>query len=218
MLVGYDGHVKLADFGVAKALDINATRGTTIKGKYGYLSPEQVRCQPLDQRSDIFALGIVLWEMTTGRALFKRENEVANGLRAHRGARSRRRRSAIPDYPRDLENIVMKALARPREERYASALEMANELPPASPTTTAGTSRRLRCRRCVRDTVPDDQVAFGRIGGSDAFSSGLGKAGPTTTTRRRVGRCRLARTGRSEIEAPVRWRPGRTATSSSTRS
>ena len=67
VLVGYDGHVKLADFGVAKALDINATRGTSIKGKYGYMSPEQVRCQPLDQRSDIFALGIVLWEMTVGR-------------------------------------------------------------------------------------------------------------------------------------------------------
>ena len=180
VLVGYDGHVKLADFGVAKTLDMNATRGTTVKGKYGYMSPEQVRCQPLDQRSDLFALGIVLWEMTTGRALFKRDNE-AGMVYALVEERIPSPSERVPDYPADLENIVMKALARPREERYESALEMANELRRVA-HDNGWDIEAPSLSALVRDTVPDDQVAFGKIGGSDAFSSGLGKRRIRTTT------------------------------------
>lgn len=167
VLVGYDGHVKLADFGVAKAVDIDKTQGTSIKGKYGYLSPEQIQCKALDERSDIFALGILLWEMTTGRALFRRDNDVAMMYAVvqepipHPSER-------VTDYPADLEAVVMKALSRPREERFDSAREMADEL------------RRLAhehdwdieapaLAELVRDSLPDDEVAFGRIG-SDSFS------------------------------------------------
>lgn len=167
VLVGYDGHVKLADFGVAKALDVNATQGAAVKGKYGYLSPEQVRCHPLDQRSDIFSLGILLWEMTTGRALFHRESEVAMVYAVMEEAipaPSER----VPDYPADLEAAVMKALARSRDERWDSALDLANEL------------RRLAqvhgwdieapaLAGLVREALPEDEVAYGRIG-SDSFS------------------------------------------------
>lgn len=179
VLLGYDGHVKLADFGVAKALDMNATRGTSIKGKYGYLSPEQVRCQPLDQRSDIFALGIVLWEMTTGRALFKRDNE-AGMVYALIEERIPTPSERISDYPPELEAIVMKALSRDREGRYASALEMANELRRVA-HDHGWDIEAPSLAALVRDTVPDDQVAFGRIG-SDRFSSGLGQRRTRTTT------------------------------------
>ena len=179
VLLGYDGHVKLADFGVAKALDINATRGTSIKGKYGYLSPEQVRCQPLDQRSDIFALGIVLWEMTTGHALFKRENE-AGMVYALIQEQIPTPSERIADYPPELEAIVMKALARAREDRYESALEMANELRRVAHDNNWDIEAPALAE-LGRDTIPDDQVAFGRSG-SDRFSSGLGKVRTTTTT------------------------------------
>jgi serine/threonine-protein kinase len=180
VLVGYDGHVKLADFGVAKTLDINATRGTTVKGKYGYMSPEQVRCQPLDQRSDLFALGIVLWEMTTGRALFKRDNE-ASMVYALIEEPIPLPSERVEDYPPELEKVVMKALSRPREERYGSALEMANELRRVA-HENGWDIEAPSLAALVRETVPDDQVAFGKIGGSDAFSSGLGKRRIRTTT------------------------------------
>ncbi len=167
VLVGYDGHIKLADFGIAKAMDANVTQGTSIKGKYGYLSPEQVRCHPLDQRSDIFSLGILLWEMTTGRALFGRENEVAM-MYAVVEERIPRPSEKVDAYPAELEAVVMKALERDRNDRFETALDMANAL------------RRIAHERgldieapaltqLVRDSIPDDQVAFGRIG-SDAFT------------------------------------------------
>jgi serine/threonine-protein kinase len=144
------------------------------------MSPEQVRCQPLDQRSDLFALGIVLWEMTTGRALFKRDNE-AGMVYALVEEPIPLPSERVPDYPPDLENVVMKALSRPREERYESALEMANELRRIA-KDNGWDIEAPALSALVRDTVPDDQVAFGRIGGSDAFSSGLGKRRVRTTT------------------------------------
>ena len=71
-MVGYDGSVKVLDFGIAKAEErATKTVGGTIKGKYGYMSPEQCKGKPIDRRSDIFALGIVLYELTTLRRAFK---------------------------------------------------------------------------------------------------------------------------------------------------
>ena len=71
-MVGYDGSVKVLDFGIAKAEErATKTVGGTIKGKYGYMSPEQCKGKPIDRRSDIFALGICLYELTTLRRAFK---------------------------------------------------------------------------------------------------------------------------------------------------
>jgi serine/threonine protein kinase len=169
ILVGYDGHVKLADFGVAKALDVNLTQGASIKGKFGYLSPEQIRCQPLDQRSDLFSLGIVLWELTVGTPLFKRENDVAM-MYAVMQEDIPLPSSRHPSYPRDLEAVIMHALERDRDDRYSTPLELAHDL------------RRLAREHgwdieaqslaaLIQEELPDDQIAFGRIG-SDAFSGG----------------------------------------------
>ncbi len=72
IMVGYDGSVKVLDFGIAKAEErATKTVGGTIKGKYGYMSPEQCKGKPIDRRSDIFALGICLYELTTLRRAFK---------------------------------------------------------------------------------------------------------------------------------------------------
>ncbi len=167
VLVSYDGQVKLADFGVAKALDVNKTQGTSVKGKYGYLSPEQLRCHPLDQRSDLFSLGVVLWEITTGRALFRRDNDVAM-MYALVEESIPRPSVKIAGYPGDLEQIVMKALERDREMRYSDALELANDLRKVA-HEHGWDIEGPALSKLVRDQVADDQVAFGRLG-SDKFT------------------------------------------------
>jgi serine/threonine-protein kinase len=163
VLVGYDGQVKLADFGIAKALaDERATQATTIKGKYGYLTPEQIRCQPLDQRNDVFSLGIMLWEMSVGRTLFQRESEMQM-MYAILEERIPLPSEHVEGYPPDLERVVMTALARSRDERYPDAHALAEELQAIARTHEWDTDKATMSK-LVKDVLPDDQVAFGRIG------------------------------------------------------
>jgi formylglycine-generating enzyme required for sulfatase activity len=97
------------------------------KGKASYMSPEQCRAEPLDRRSDIFAIGILLWELTTMRGLFRAENELAVMSRiAHYDAPAPS--TMVEGYPPALEAIVMKALARDRDARYASARALQDDL------------------------------------------------------------------------------------------
>jgi serine/threonine protein kinase len=128
ILVGYDGHTKLVDFGIAKALASEPlTKTTTIKGKSGYLAPEQIRMQPLDHRCDIFALGIVLWEMVVGDRLFRRDNDLQT-MHAILHEPIERPSSRGLDCPRDLEEVVMCALARERDDRFADAHQFGEAL------------------------------------------------------------------------------------------
>jgi formylglycine-generating enzyme required for sulfatase activity/tRNA A-37 threonylcarbamoyl transferase component Bud32 len=128
VLITYDGGVKLLDFGIAKAA--NQSKMTQVgvrKGKASYMSPEQCRAEPLDRRSDIFAIGILLWELTTMRGLFRADNELAvMSLIAHYDAPLPS--TVVEGYPPELEAIVMKALARDREQRYATARELQDDL------------------------------------------------------------------------------------------
>jgi serine/threonine protein kinase len=179
ILVGYDGHIKLADFGVAKALDTNVTQGNSIKGKYGYLSPEQIRCKPLDQRSDIFALGVVLWEMTVGQPLFQRENEVAMMYSVVEEP-TPRPSERHPGFPPDLEAVIMKALARDREDRYTDAHELVTDLRRVARDHDWDIEAEALAA-LIHETLPDDQVAFGKIG-SDQFSGAGASASRLRTT------------------------------------
>lgn len=181
VLIGYDGHVKLADFGVAKALDVNVTRGESIKGKFGYLSPEQVRCEPLDQRSDLFALGIVLWEMTVGAPLYKRESDAAM-MYAVMENDAPPPSSRHPSFPLDLEYVILTALQRDRDRRYSSAHEMATDLRRIAREHEWDIEAEA-LSELVTELVPANEVAFGRIGGSDAFSGG----GPSSRSRTTFG-------------------------------
>ncbi|NVB84969.1 MAG: serine/threonine protein kinase [Kofleriaceae bacterium] len=181
VLLGYDGHVKLADFGVAKALDLNVTRGESIKGKFGYLSPEQVKCYPLDQRSDLFALGIVLWEMTVGSPLYKRESDVAM-MYAVMEEDAPPPSSMHPSFPLDLEAVILRALQRDRDNRYETALDMANDLRRIARDHDWDIEAQA-LSELVTETIPADEVAFGRIGSSDAFSGG----GPSSRKRTTFG-------------------------------
>jgi serine/threonine protein kinase len=128
ILVSYDGGIKLLDFGIARVTANLASTGQDIlKGKVPYMSPEQCRGEPLDRRSDVFALGVVLWELTVRRRLFIGDNDLVIATRIC-GQDAPRPSDMLPGYPRDLEQIVMKALARDRDQRYASAEELQLDL------------------------------------------------------------------------------------------
>lgn len=128
ILISYDGAVKLVDFGIARAtVSQSKTRTGTLKGKIPYMSPEQCRVQPLDRRSDLFSLGVVLFELTVGRRPFRGEGdfELMDAIVNHDAPRP----SMIdPEYPRQLEAIVMKLLQRDREKRYRSADGLLHDL------------------------------------------------------------------------------------------
>lgn len=128
IIVTYDGLVKLTDFGVAKAAGrISKTMSGRVKGKWAYMAPEQVLNENIDRRADIFSLGTVLWEITTGARLFKAESEVRTVMRITSG-RAPPPSSITSDYPKKLERIVMRALSRRPADRYATAAAMAEEL------------------------------------------------------------------------------------------
>ena len=128
VLVSYDGDVKLIDFGIARAATTNQqTQVGVLKGKFGYMSPEQVDAQPLDFRSDIFAIGTLLWEMLTARRLFYGDSDFAT-LEKVRSAEIQPPSARNKQVPAELDRIVLRALARDREERYQTAGELAADL------------------------------------------------------------------------------------------
>ena len=124
VLLTFDGRVKLVDFGIAKTTSQETrTRTGVLKGKVAYMAPEQAMGLAIDRRSDLFCLGILLWEMTTGRRLFRRRTELET-LNAVAQDRPPRPSRIVAGYPRDLERVIMKALARSREDRWATAGEL----------------------------------------------------------------------------------------------
>ena len=128
VMVTYDGQVKLLDFGIAKVKNaLSKTKVGTVKGTAGYMSPEQVRGESLDARSDVFSLGVVLWEMVTGRRLFSAETEL-DELRMILEARIEPPSEIERLVPDALSDIVMKALVRDRSQRFASARELSRAL------------------------------------------------------------------------------------------
>ncbi|TPV93097.1 MAG: PEGA domain-containing protein [Myxococcales bacterium FL481] len=128
ILVSYEGEVKLIDFGVVKAAGRSSnTKSGILKGKFGYMAPEQVRGQPVDRRGDIFALGACLWEVLTSTRLFQGESDFAT-LEMVRAGRIRCPREVNPDVPQRLADIVLKALAPEPAERYPSAMEFHDDL------------------------------------------------------------------------------------------
>ena len=130
LLVTYDGVTKVVDFGVAKAtaLGDGATQAGQIKGKVGYMAPEQVKGDPIDRRVDVFALGIVLYALTTGKHPFRRESEAATMYNICAPQPVMPPRKVVADYPEALEAVILKALAKDKDKRFASANEMLRAL------------------------------------------------------------------------------------------
>lgn len=129
ILVTYDGGTKLVDFGIAKAAILNptTTASGTLKGKVSYMSPEQVRGEELDRRSDIYTLGIILWELTTHSRLYRgAQYDVLETIATKPAPLPS---SVDPEYPKGLEAVIMRALAHNPDDRYptAEALQVALE-------------------------------------------------------------------------------------------
>ncbi len=127
-LISYDGEVKVIDFGIAKAAGkATKTQAGILKGKFGYMSPEQIRGLPLDGRSDIFAMGVCLYELLTGERLFVGDSDfsVLEKVRKVEVLPPSHFNRKIPD---QLEKIVMKSLAKDVEDRYQHASELAEDL------------------------------------------------------------------------------------------
>ncbi len=122
ILVSLDGAIKLVDFGIARVEtgSVNRTGSGQIKGKIPYMSPEQCRARPLDGRSDLFSLGVVLYELTTNARPFERASEFETLEAIVRGELAPPSR-VVPGYPADLEQIVMRLLATRPTDRYPNA-------------------------------------------------------------------------------------------------
>jgi len=135
VLVTYSGTAKLVDFGIAKitARASALTEQGEVKGKFAYMSPEQVCGQPIDRRSDVFGMGILLYLLTTGKHPFRGQNpaETVRNICAKEAPESPA--CLVPGYPPALAEVVQKALRKSADERFASAHELLTALESAQP-------------------------------------------------------------------------------------
>jgi serine/threonine-protein kinase len=129
ILISFDGEVKLCDFGIAHANEaVDVAPDDALRGKAGYMSPEQANAEPIDARADVFALGIVLWELLSGRRLYRSEKGSATLLEQARAARIPELATRGLPNEGDLHAVVTKALSADRSERYGSAAAMLHDL------------------------------------------------------------------------------------------
>jgi serine/threonine-protein kinase len=158
VIVGADGHTRVLDFGIAKALEhIEDSNPTRVKGKAGYMSPEQIRGERLTQRSDVFSAGIILWELLATRRLFMAETEherMQKILDGNYPPPSRYR----PELSPALDAVAMRALSLDPDARFASCHEFAVALEQAAP----GASAR-RIAEWVNDLAADNLATRARM-------------------------------------------------------
>ncbi|QQR89031.1 MAG: serine/threonine protein kinase [Myxococcales bacterium] len=128
LFVNYDGSVRVLDFGVAFATErLHQSTTGTVKGKYAYMAPEQIKTRDFDRRADIWALGVCLWEMLTAHRLFRRDSEVDTILAV--GSLDVEAPSAHrPNIPKRLDRVVLSALKRDPESRYDTARDFGRDL------------------------------------------------------------------------------------------
>lgn len=151
ILVGIDGRARVTDFGIARA--IHAPRLETnvkeLKGKFGYMSPEQTRLHPLDRRSDLFSLGVVLWEMLVGERLFA-ERDPADCIRNVRNKGVPPPHEVAPGVPPAVSKVVLKALERLPSSRFQTGAEFADALRQVGRDELGGLPRRKEISAFVK--------------------------------------------------------------------
>jgi eukaryotic-like serine/threonine-protein kinase len=189
ILVSFEGGVKVVDFGIAKAADqATVTKSGVLKGKYSYMSPEQAQGKSVDARTDVFALGVVLYELLTGARLFKRANDIQT-LNAVTECQVEPPSNVDSRLPKDLDPIVMRALAKNREDRYpdARAMQQAledwvlkNKLPSGS-VHLAAFMQDIYAERLARE-AEEGRLQFTESHGDQSHSE-LDKATPHRPTR-----------------------------------
>ncbi|MCA9593280.1 MAG: serine/threonine protein kinase [Myxococcales bacterium] len=200
VLITYDGVVKIVDFGVAKAAGRTAenTNAGQIKGKPPYMSPEQALGKDIDRRSDLFALGIILYQLTTGKHPFRGENDVITLQNIVSDRPIIPPRAYDKEYPKPLEAVVMRALERDPDKRFQTAAELEAALdrvfPPTVPRVRTedvgkfvtamlgerGEERRTALRDAIRQA--DERAASGETLSSPTASRAMGELGTTVGT------------------------------------
>lgn len=226
IMVSFEGSVKVIDFGIARALGrLGDTNSGSLKGKLGYMAPEQARGEPVDARADIFSLGVVLWESLAARRLFLRDNELAT-LRAVVYDPI----PSVSDFANvdpALETIVMQALARDRAERFQTAEEIrvalekwvfasggasTHDLAALMKSWFAGDhlqwQRASRLALDMQETDPPMDMAFPNLAGpkSDASKAGSDTAPAFADTSSRAFKPVVPTPGAAQVVRPQLWR------------
>ncbi len=179
VLVGTDGIARLTDFGIAKAANrAGATKTGLIKGKIGYMAPEQARGQPVDRRCDVWAAGVLAWELFTGRRLYTSSNDAIAMLVEMLSGPPPRARTVRPDLPAALDDAISSALQVDPARRCHSAAVLRERILEAFGGGIADASevadhvRRLAEPRLARWKWQIDEVLERRAGRSSSASSG----------------------------------------------
>jgi serine/threonine-protein kinase len=161
LLLSKNGEVKISDFGVARALrDADSTHTRTVAGHLGYMAPEQARAQPIDARADIFAVGVMLWELCAGRSLFNRGAEGPT-LLALISAEVEKPSTLRPDLDASWDHVVLYAAEREASRRFPSATAMAEalaELRDARGAAIEDLRALVREALALPDPPPDDDL------------------------------------------------------------
>ncbi|HEX3765305.1 MAG TPA: protein kinase [Kofleriaceae bacterium] len=185
ILVGYDGSIKVVDFGIAKASARQETRSSSLKGKISYMSPEQCKGAEVDRRSDVYSLGVVLYELATTTRLFKGESDylVMDQIVNGRVTLPQVRR---PELPNELSAIIMRAISPDPERRYFTAdeLRVALDQFAAKASLTTSTSAISTYMRKMFGEKPEpwldlesqDFDSFDEVGEPPATESAPGKS------------------------------------------
>jgi len=165
VLVGVDGHARVLDFGVAKAVGrLRETQSglSEVRGKLGYLAPEQLRDGTADLRTDVFAASVMLWELLAGRR-FQSSNDMLAILERLEGAIEPPSMHA-PSVPREVDEVVLRGLARLPNDRWPTARAMALALERCTPRATAS-EIAMFVQRTARDALAERQAMLDRVEG-----------------------------------------------------
>lgn len=177
VMVGVDGVARVLDFGVAKATErMQRTRDGKLKGKFSYMAPEQVRSEPVDRRTDVYAVAVMLWEISTGRSLFRRDNEAAT---LHAVLHDAVQPASIlnPAVPASLDAVIARGASRDMQQRFSSAEAMALALEKAvtlASATRIGAWVREQCAETLHErarAIADIEAASSRAGRQAAVES-----------------------------------------------
>ncbi|WP_230467422.1 serine/threonine protein kinase [Lujinxingia vulgaris] len=196
ILLSVLGEVKLIDFGIAKfdSKMRERTRAGVIKGKFGYMSPEQAWDEPLDHRSDLFSVGICLYEMLTGRSVYGQCDDPLTMLKRARQADIRPIREMRNGLPESLVEVVERALARKREDRYQSAYDFSQALSQVLAEIAPGHTG-LESGKLLQDLFEQEDPALESLARASASESG---------PRGRDPRARTARKAPTPVPAPIK--------------
>jgi serine/threonine protein kinase len=222
VMLSYDGAVKLLDFGIAKALGVeeqqeeSGTQRGTLKGKFAYMAPEQTQGSDVDRRIDIFATGIVLHEILTGRRLFKGENDLQT-VEKVRVCDVPPPSLQNPLCPPELDVIVLKALAKHRDDRFQTTSEMADALDDVvhaarfQPSHLAQLMRDLFPAEAggpeARNTSSSARITQSMTGSSSRPYSPAMRSPTIPPVSRSVSAIRGLQTREGSVAAPPRVRP-----------